>query len=243
MEGIVFTPGTAAGGANREAQRPPENAPDEHNTRRSVEEAGSGQEDAQYQSIVPRPSSTLGPPGKAGASPSLPRRASRDHQHSSSSSNPTGRRRSRSSTVTSDRNAAKERHADPQLDVNLPYRTLTADANFDEFTTENPAGEIPGPAERRAPDGRPYRLVTFVSGDGENPKNWTRAYKWYATMIVALTCFVVAFASSVITADIAGVVDEFGVSQEVALVSITVFVVGFGVGALPQNFVDVDLTY
>lgn len=125
--------------------------------------------------------------------------------------------------------------------MNLPYRTLTADANFDEFTTENPAGEIPGPAERRAPDGRPYRLVTFVSGDGENPKNWTRAYKWYATMIVALTCFVVAFASSVITADIAGVVDEFGVSQEVALVSITVFVVGFGVG--PMIFAPLSEIY
>lgn len=50
----------------------------------------------------------------------------------------------------------------------------------------------------------------------------------------------VAFASSVITADIAGVVKEFGVSEEVALLPITLFVVGFGIGTnncsnLPVN--------
>jgi len=49
-------------------------------------------------------------------------------------------------------------------------------------------------------------------------------------MVVAATCFVVAFASSVITADIAGVQAEFNVSEELALSSISLFVVGFGVG-------------
>lgn len=55
-------------------------------------------------------------------------------------------------------------------------------------------------------------------------------YKWYCTMVVAATCFVVALASSVVTADIAGVAEEFNVSEEVALLTITLFVVGFGVG-------------
>jgi hypothetical protein len=49
-------------------------------------------------------------------------------------------------------------------------------------------------------------------------------------MVVAVTCFVVAFASSVITADIIGVEEEFNVSEELALVTVTLFVVGFGVG-------------
>jgi hypothetical protein len=49
-------------------------------------------------------------------------------------------------------------------------------------------------------------------------------------MVVAVTCFVVAFASGVITADIAGVQREFGVSEELAFASISLFVVGFGVG-------------
>ncbi|EOO01788.1 putative polyamine transporter 2 protein [Phaeoacremonium minimum UCRPA7] len=119
---------------------------------------------------------------------------------------------------------------DPNLDINLPYRTLTATANLAEYTTEEPTGSIVGPLE---PDGEHrYKLVTFVPGDPQNPKNWSKAYKWYCTMVVAITCFVVAFASSVITADLEDVAEEFNVSEEVALLPITVFVVGFGVGPM-----------
>jgi hypothetical protein len=75
-----------------------------------------------------------------------------------------------------------------------------------------------------------YKLVEFADGDPENPKNWSKAYKWYITMVVAVTCFVVAFNSSVITSDIPGVSESFNVSHEAALVPISVFVVGFGVG-------------
>jgi hypothetical protein len=77
-----------------------------------------------------------------------------------------------------------------------------------------------------------YKLVEFADGDPENPKNWSKTYKWYITMVVAVTCFVVAFNSSVITSDIPGVSESFNVSHEAALVPISVFVVGFGVGKL-----------
>jgi hypothetical protein len=117
---------------------------------------------------------------------------------------------------------------DPQLDVNLPYRTFSNTANLNEYTVEKPEGELDG---RLEPDGiNHYKLVTFTPNDPENPKNWSKAYKWYCTMVVAVTCFVVAFASSVITADIAGVEAEFNISEELALVSISIFVVGFGIG-------------
>ena len=75
-----------------------------------------------------------------------------------------------------------------------------------------------------------YKLVRFEEGDPGNPQNWSKARKWYCTMIVAITCFVVAFCSSVITSDVDGVAKEFNVSHEAALLPITVFVVGFGVG-------------
>ncbi|KAI0513247.1 major facilitator superfamily domain-containing protein [Xylaria bambusicola] len=115
-------------------------------------------------------------------------------------------------------------------DINLPNRILSNTANLDEYVVETRDGQIPGPIE---PDGeRRYRLVTFQPGDPENPKNWSKAFKWYITMVVAATCFVVAFASSVVTPDIGGVAEEFEVSEEVALLSITLFVVGFGIGPL-----------
>jgi len=81
---------------------------------------------------------------------------------------------------------------------------------------------------------RNYKLVTFTDNDPANPKNWSKLFKWYCTMVVAVTCFVVAFASSVITADVHSVAKEFNVSNEVALVPIAVFVVGFGVGKLDR---------
>jgi len=125
-------------------------------------------------------------------------------------------------------NISRKETRDPKLDVNLPYRTLSAGANLDEYTTEKASGHIPGPLE---PNGTTrYKLVTFTPNDPENPKNWSKLYKWWCTMVVAATCFVVAFASSVITADIAGVQKEFDVSEEVALISISIFVVGFGLG-------------
>ena len=128
---------------------------------------------------------------------------------------------------------------DPQLDVNLPYRTLTEDANFDEFRTERPGGQIPGPVEPNGQDR--YKLVTFTPNDPENPKNWSKAFKWYITMVIAMTCFVVAFASSVVTADLVDMAEEFNVSEEVALLSITLFVVGFGVG--PMFFAPLSEIY
>lgn len=115
--------------------------------------------------------------------------------------------------------------------VNLPSRTLEPNASLEEYTEETVSGQIlkqvrsnkSGKIER-------WELVTFKIGDAENPKNWSKAFKWWCTMCVALTCFVVALNSAVVTADIGGVAEEFGCSEEVALLSVTLFVVGFGIG-------------
>ncbi|RAQ58824.1 MFS multidrug transporter [Aspergillus flavus] len=117
--------------------------------------------------------------------------------------------------------------------LDLPVRQVTRDANLEEYTTETAAGQIIKPV-RSAASGKmeDWKLVTFTIDDPENPKNWSKAFKWYCTMVVAFTCFVVAFASSVITADIEGPAEEFGVSREVSLVVVTVFVIGFGVGPM-----------
>ncbi|RYO75567.1 hypothetical protein DL766_003589 [Monosporascus sp. MC13-8B] len=140
--------------------------------------------------------------------------------------------------IPASRVATRERE-DPEMEANLPYRTLSANANLAEYTAETRFGHIPGPVE---PDGQHrYKLVTFVENDPDNPKNWSKAFKWYITMVVAATCFVVAFASSVVTADIEGVAEEFQVSEEVALLTITLFVVGFGVG--PMIFAPLSEVY
>lgn len=122
---------------------------------------------------------------------------------------------------------------DPNLDVNLPYRTLSTGADLNEYTAEKPEGEFDGKLE--ADGEHHYKLVTFTPNDPDNPKNWSKPYKWYCTMVVAVTCFVVAFASSVITADIAGVEKQFNISEELALASVSIFVVGFGLGKFQSS--------
>jgi hypothetical protein len=120
----------------------------------------------------------------------------------------------------------------PDADLlNLPFRTVTSEADIDEYLEETAEGQIVRTVtSRKTHELESYKLVTFKVNDPENPKNWSKAYKWWCTMVVALTCFVVAFNSAVITADIRSPAVEFGVSDEVALLSVTFFVIGFGVG-------------
>ncbi|EEQ28785.1 multidrug resistant protein [Microsporum canis CBS 113480] len=116
--------------------------------------------------------------------------------------------------------------------TDLPYRQLEETANFEEFTQETANGQILKSVKSNVTGKiEDYKLVTFTVGDPENPKNWSKPYKWYCTMVVSFTCFVVAFSSSVITSDLKGVMDEFDVSEEVALLTITLFVIGFGVAS------------
>lgn len=115
--------------------------------------------------------------------------------------------------------------------LDLPYGTLNDDANMEEYLEETATGVIPKRTwSRTSGKLEDYELVTFTINDPDNPKSWSKAFKWYCTMVVAFTCFVVAFNSGVITADLGGVSKTFNVSEEVSLLTITVFVIGFGVG-------------
>ena len=117
--------------------------------------------------------------------------------------------------------------------LDLPYGTLSDDANMDEYLTETMSGVIPKRTiSRRSGHIDDHELVTFTINDPTNPKNWSKVYKWWCTMTVAFVCFVVAFNSAVITAGLEGVNNTFTVSEEVSLLTITVFVTGFGVGPL-----------
>ena len=115
--------------------------------------------------------------------------------------------------------------------VNLPYRTLTSNAVMRAYTHETETG-LHSIQSHRSGKMEQYELVMFKDNDPANPKNWSKAYKWYCTMTVAFTCFCVAFNSAVITSDTIGVSETFHVSTEVSLLPITLFVIGFGVGPM-----------
>lgn len=135
-------------------------------------------------------------------------------------------------TVVSRVNLHKTTTVDNNPDPYLPYRTLSNNANLAEFTEETATGTIPKLTTTNIGGKVKYNLVTFTPNDPDNPKNWSKAYKWWCTMVIAITCLSVALCSSVITPAIDGVVDEFGCTRTIALLSVTMFVLGFGIGPM-----------
>lgn len=76
------------------------------------------------------------------------------------------------------------------------------------------------------------RLVVFVDDDKEDPRNWSDGRKWFLTVLLGIVCFDVALGSAIVTGDIEGPMETFHVSQEVIILTVTLFVLGFGFGPL-----------
>ncbi|KAF2165391.1 hypothetical protein M409DRAFT_55797 [Zasmidium cellare ATCC 36951] len=79
-------------------------------------------------------------------------------------------------------------------------------------------------------------ISTIVDWDDENdpgrPKNWSTVRRWAIVVTTTLITFVVSFSSSVFSATLAEVADEFDVSKNVVVLGITLFVLGFAFGPL-----------
>ncbi|OCF37278.1 spermine transporter [Kwoniella heveanensis BCC8398] len=86
------------------------------------------------------------------------------------------------------------------------------------------------PDSAEAEKGKGEILVEFQEGEG--PRNWPKAKKWVATMSTSLLCLTVALGSAMPTGDLPGTAEGLHVSDEAIYISITLFVVGFGVGPL-----------
>jgi hypothetical protein len=76
-------------------------------------------------------------------------------------------------------------------------------------------------------------IVEFEGPDDPlNPLNWSVKRRVFATVLLSLTTFVVTFASSVFSSALRVVAIEFGISDEVATLGTSLFVVGFAIGPL-----------
>lgn len=77
----------------------------------------------------------------------------------------------------------------------------------------------------------PY-LVEFIPSDSRNPMTFSRSKKWSITLVQAGATLSAAFASSAYSGGVGDVVRDFKVSQEVAILGVSLFVLGFAVGPL-----------
>jgi DHA1 family multidrug resistance protein-like MFS transporter len=74
--------------------------------------------------------------------------------------------------------------------------------------------------------------LDFAPNDIENPKNWSKPRRWYITVISVLLVVNATFASSSPSGSLEGIADQFHVSEEVAGLVITVFLLGYCFGPL-----------
>lgn len=110
-----------------------------------------------------------------------------------------------------------------------PYDIKKVETHADPTTDYNDADEWKYPIDEETQ----LRIVDFVPGDKGNPKNTSNAKRWMYTMVLGLTCFVVALGSAIVTGDLERPAAYLKVSEEVIiLASVTMFVLGFGFGPL-----------
>ncbi|KAH9238778.1 hypothetical protein K456DRAFT_1827877 [Colletotrichum gloeosporioides 23] len=97
------------------------------------------------------------------------------------------------------------------------------------------AGVTPAVIDRKYPgEGTlesPF-VVDFLPEDPHNPQTLATSKKWAYTILQAIATFAVAFVSTAYSGGIAEVIRTFGVSTEIGILGVSLFVVGFAVGPL-----------
>ncbi|KAL1585222.1 hypothetical protein WHR41_05866 [Cladosporium halotolerans] len=75
-------------------------------------------------------------------------------------------------------------------------------------------------------------VVNWIPNDPRNPMLYSEFKKWSITALVAIATLAVAFVSSAYSGGAREVIAEFGCSQEVFTLGISLFVLGFAIGPL-----------
>ncbi|KAL6949052.1 spermine transporter [Hanseniaspora vineae] len=88
---------------------------------------------------------------------------------------------------------------------------------------------VSGPLDHLDPE---IEFVTFTLNDPENPHNWSLKIRWLYTILFSILVVSVAYGSACISGGLGTVMDKFHVSEEVAILSVSLMVFGFALGPL-----------
>ncbi|KND91016.1 putative transporter [Tolypocladium ophioglossoides CBS 100239] len=80
-------------------------------------------------------------------------------------------------------------------------------------------------------DDDPY-IIDYLQNDRQDAMNFSKGRKWAITVLQSLSTFAVTFASSVYVSGIEGIKQRFDVSEDVATLGLSLFVLGFALGPL-----------
>ncbi|KAJ5993946.1 hypothetical protein N7451_009670 [Penicillium sp. IBT 35674x] len=77
----------------------------------------------------------------------------------------------------------------------------------------------------------PYAVV-WIPNDPRNPMNFRSIKKWAITVLVSFVTLAVALVSSAYSGGMSQIVETFGVEEEIAILGVSLFVLGFAIGPL-----------
>lgn len=80
-------------------------------------------------------------------------------------------------------------------------------------------------------DEDPY-IVTWIDHDPRNPMLYSAWKKWSLVILVAIATLAVSFVSSAYSGGVQQILEQFGIVEEVAILGVSLFVLGFAIGPL-----------
>ncbi|PSN68748.1 MFS general substrate transporter [Corynespora cassiicola Philippines] len=105
-----------------------------------------------------------------------------------------------------------------------------------------PNQEVSAKSDEKAQNDDPFEPKVLGDGtiivnwygpdDPENPQNWTIGQKLVPALIVNAYTFAVYLGSSIFTGSYSGVMRQFGVSQQVVSLNLSMYVLAYGIGPL-----------
>ena len=87
------------------------------------------------------------------------------------------------------------------------------------------------PYEGSGTEDDPY-IVTWIDHDPRNPMLYSKVKKWSIVLLVAIATLAVSFISSAYSGGVAQIIEGFRISEEVAILGVSLFVLGFAIGPL-----------
>lgn len=97
---------------------------------------------------------------------------------------------------------------------------------FDQKVITQEVAQYPYPGSGTEDD--PF-AVTWLPNDPRNPMNFKTVKKWAITILVSFVTLAVALVSSAFSGGMSQIVVDFGVEEEVVILGVSLFVLGFAV--------------
>lgn len=79
---------------------------------------------------------------------------------------------------------------------------------------------------------RNFTLIDYLDDDPDHPRNWSLSKKCFVTFQICLLTFSIYIGSAIYSSGLQGVSEHFHVSQTVAILGLTLYVIGYGCGPM-----------